>query len=346
MRNSRRALVGVLVVVLATGIFFAGWWAARTALEPPRDTLITTTPVLVTAEAGAVEQSLALGASGQWRAVHEVRPSVDGTVTSIAETAGSLAAGDTILTIDLAPLVVAEGEVPAFRSLGEGTTGPDVAQLEQLLIDLGHLQGDAGSTFDAETTSAVRAWQEEAGLPLSGDVPLGTIVFVDRLPATVRVLAEVGDRVAPGDTIAEVLADAPDFRAIVTEEQLAVIDEGTPVELNRGDTTLTAVAGPTEEVEGATYLTLVGGDGPVCSAPCEQVPTEADSRWAAQAQVVPRAEGVVLPVAAVRTLPDGERFVVDDAGAEVTVTTGASASGQVVVSGLDAGTRVQMPYDE
>lgn len=47
-----------------------------------------------------------------------------------------------------------------------------------------------------------------------------------------------------------------------------------------------------------------------------------------------------------RTRADGERFVLDDADAEVTVTTGASASGQVVVSGLEAGTVVQMPYDE
>lgn len=260
-------------------------------IGPAARPLATSAPALVTAEVGEVEQSLALGAVGQWRAVHEVRPPVEGTVTSIAETGRSLAAGDTILTTDLAPLAVVEEEVPAFRALGEGTTGPDVTQLQQHLIDEGHLSGRPSGTFDADTAAAVRAWQDVEGLPVSGDVPLGTIVFVDGLPAAGRVLAEVGDRVVPGEPVAEVLAAAPNFRAVVTEEQLTLIDESTVVELSRGDTTLTEIAGPTEEVDDATYLTLTGPDGePVCPAPCEQVPTDADSRWGAQAQVVPREE--------------------------------------------------------
>lgn len=344
MSRQRRGLLAVVALAMLAAVFAAGWWAARTALDPPRDPLGSSTPTFVTAEQGQVEQALDLSATGQWRQVQQVGAPVEGTVTATATPDGAFAAGDVVLSINLAPVVVAEGRVPAFRGLQEGLAGADVEQLQLLLSEQGYLEEDPTGSFGPDTATAVRAWQKEQGMPGTGEVPLGTIVFVKNLPSAARILVDVGDRIAPGEPIIEVLADSPNFRAVVTDEQLALVEEGTPVELTRGDASLSAAAGPTEEDDGARYLSLVGsGDEPVCPDPCDEVSTQTDSRWSARAMIVPPEQGVVVPVAALQTRPDGQLFVVTAAGDEVDVEAGASASGRVVIDGLEAGTRVRLP---
>lgn len=341
LQRSGSAIVGLLVVV---AVFGAGWWSARTALEPPRDPLRSSSPVLVTATRGEVGQTLELGAIGEWLAVGTVRPPVSGTVTSISSLDEPLDAGDVTLGVDLMPVVLAEGSVPAFRELSPGTKGPDVAQLQVFLESQGFEVSDDAGTYGPGTTSAVEDWQESIEEAPTGVVPAGMVTFVPDLPASLRMLNDVGDQVMEGDPVAEILAESPTFRAVVTEEQLMMVPEGATVTLTRGEQEFSGVAGPSEQAEEGLYLTIIGADsGPVCGEQCAVVPTEAASRWVARAEVVPTESGVVLPVGAVRTAGDGSRFVVTEAGDMVQIITGASATGQVVVTGLDPGTAVRLP---
>lgn len=290
---------------------------------------------------------LELGAVGEWLAAGQVRPPVSGTATRVAVAAEPMEAGAVVLDVNLMPVVLAEGDVPAFRELSEGAEGPDVAQLQAFLRAQDFEGGEADGDWGEGTTVAVQGWQESLGVPQSGVVPAGMVVFVPELPVSLRSLVEVGDQVGAGEPVAEVLADEPQFRAIVTEDQLAMAEEGARVTLSRDGVELTGVAGPSTEVEGATYMSIVGqGTDPLCQIPCAEVPQDAPSRWTAQVEVQPTESGVVLPLGAIRTAADGSRFVVTDAGADVPVTTGASAGGQVIVTGVDAGTAVRMPYDD
>jgi peptidoglycan hydrolase-like protein with peptidoglycan-binding domain len=82
------------------------------------------------------------------------------------------------------------------------TDGPDVGQLQAGLLAAGDARGlfsVASNHFNGLTEAAVRRWQTAMGLPVTGRIELGTIVF---LPGPIRVDAErvsSGEAATPGD---------------------------------------------------------------------------------------------------------------------------------------------------
>ncbi len=73
------------------------------------------------------------------------------------------------------------GSVPAYRTLKQGVSdGPDVVELNENLIDLGYDPYGAitdEESFDEATAAAVKRWQKAEGLPETGEVELGRVVF-------------------------------------------------------------------------------------------------------------------------------------------------------------------------
>lgn len=65
------------------------------------------------------------------------------------------------------------------------TTGPDVEELEENLAALGYSGFSIDSVFTSHTETAVRAWQEHLGVPATGRVDLGSVVF---LPGPIRAV--------------------------------------------------------------------------------------------------------------------------------------------------------------
>lgn len=64
------------------------------------------------------------------------------------------------------PVIVLPGELPAYRTLRIGVSGPDVIQLKQALVGLGIDAGDVGSDlFDQTTANAVGKLYAQAGYP-------------------------------------------------------------------------------------------------------------------------------------------------------------------------------------
>ncbi len=89
--------------------------------------------------------------------------------------------GGTLWRIDDLPIVLMYGSVPAYRTLEQGISdGPDVAELNQNLIDLGFDPYGAiadDESFGEATAAAVKRWQKAEGLPETGEVELGRVVF-------------------------------------------------------------------------------------------------------------------------------------------------------------------------
>ncbi|HLT83923.1 MAG TPA: hypothetical protein VKZ83_06790 [Phototrophicaceae bacterium] len=78
-------------------------------------------------------------------------------------------AGQVILEVAGRPVIVLPGELPVYRTLRMGTSGPDVLQLKQALESLGIEAGDATSeVFDAATAAAVDALYAQVGYPAPG----------------------------------------------------------------------------------------------------------------------------------------------------------------------------------
>ncbi|ROR97464.1 hypothetical protein EDD28_2063 [Salana multivorans] len=62
------------------------------------------------------------------------------------------------------PVIALPGDLPVYRTLRAGASGPDVAQLQSSLIELGLDPGTSG-TYDAQTAGAVAALYARAGYP-------------------------------------------------------------------------------------------------------------------------------------------------------------------------------------
>jgi peptidoglycan hydrolase-like protein with peptidoglycan-binding domain len=111
----------------------------------------------------------------------ELYDRVSGTFTWLPAVGAVIGRGGTLWRVNNEPVALMYGSVPAYRTLKEGVSaGPDVTELNENLIDLGYdpygaITADEG--FTEATSAAVRRWQHAEGLPETGQVELGRIVF-------------------------------------------------------------------------------------------------------------------------------------------------------------------------
>jgi peptidoglycan hydrolase-like protein with peptidoglycan-binding domain len=105
-----------------------------------------------------------------------------GTFTWLPAVGAVIRQGGTLYKLDNLPVALMYGSVPAYRALKLGVgDGPDVAQLNANLVALGfdpYGAITAGEHFSEATAAAVRRWQESEGLPRTGEVELGRVIFV------------------------------------------------------------------------------------------------------------------------------------------------------------------------
>lgn len=105
-----------------------------------------------------------------------------GTFTWLPAVGAVIRQGGTLYKLDNLPVALMYGSVPAYRALKLSIgDGPDVAQLNANLVALGfdpYGAITAGEHFSEATAAAVRRWQESEGLPRTGEVELGRVIFV------------------------------------------------------------------------------------------------------------------------------------------------------------------------
>ncbi len=347
------SVVVVLVLVVVAG--YAGWWAASVSLAPPEDPLEGQTPTEIAYEVGVetISRELRFDALAQWTTMEGPINRAVGIVTDVGIGPGShVAAGDTLYTVDLRPVVVADGTTPMFRDLRQEAEGPDVAQLQALLVELGFLDVEVDGSFGTSTRRAVEAWQESLGLDDSGVVGLGDVVFVDGLPRSVvpgeRIA--VGRRVVGDEEALRLLPESPRFWIPLSPEQRSLVPSDAPVLVKHPGGEWEAVVAEVVDATqsfGIEYVLTAPNGGPVCGADCASVvPVEGDAEFEVRVVVIPETAGPGLPVMAIRTGADGEPFVRLASGEERPVTVVASTGGTAIVDGIEAGDVVLLPATE
>ena len=193
-RSSRRrrlrwlaagALAVVVVAVLAV-VLLGSRSGAHHGTEtgvPAGDTTASVTRRTLS-ESSTVDGTLGYGST------LELYDRVGGTFTWLPSVGAVIGRGGTLWRIDNLPIVLMYGSVPAYRTLKEGVgDGPDVTELNENLIDLGFDPYGAitdDESFGAATVAAVKRWQKADGLPETGEVELGRVVFA---PSARRVTA-------------------------------------------------------------------------------------------------------------------------------------------------------------
>ena len=151
-----------------------------------------------------------------------------GVVTTVAAGGTTIAIGGSLFSVDFEPTVILTGTVPAYRALDvDATDGPDVQQLEQALVDLGHGAGvTVDEHFDSGTAAAVTRWEDalDRGDP-DGRVELGDVAFAAGPVRIGTITAEVGTRVQEGGTV---LQATPTAHVVTVDLDASRSDEIEP----------------------------------------------------------------------------------------------------------------------
>ncbi len=264
--------------------------------------------------------------------------------TWLPRTGATIRAGGVLYRVDDTPVMLMAGATPAWRPFSLGMTdGPDVRQLQADLL-AGHcadgLFTAATGHYDLLTADAVERWQVASGMPATGWIPLGQVMF---LPAAILV---GGLNVAPGE---------------------AASGGQQPYQVTTGERTVTVPLNPdlpaasVGEIVSIILPSQVSTPGPVTaigttSATSGQLtvtpgrPEATGTGMNVQVQVSLAVQSVrdvlAVPVSALLALAGGGYGleVVTPSGAHrlVGVTTGIFATGQVQVTGpsITSGTKV------
>lgn len=283
-----------------------------------------------------------------------------GTYTELPSSGDHVDCGGVLYRVNNQPVLLLCGPTPAYRSLSEGASGPDVAELNANLVELGYATrsqlNPSADSFSAVTAAALGKLQAKLGEDQTGSLALGQAVF---LPETLRIAtvsSVLGGSAQPG---AQVLAATSD----TLEVQLA-LDPSQQGAVKRGDRALITLpsntsvagrvarlgrvaqvpAGQNASAGGATIPVAISLDHPAQARGLDQAPVQVNiaTRGVNNALNVPVTaivgrSGGGFAVEVVRA--DGQRELV-----AVKLGLFDSAGGRVQVEGsLHVGERVVVP---
>lgn len=336
--------VAAAVLLVAVGVVAGRWTVAPQAEEPQVG------PELYTVVEGSVGQSVNLLAQGSWERSEGPPAGVGGVLTELFVEAGQeVLAGDEVFSVDLRPVVVLVGEVPAFRDLERDVRGPDVRQLQEHLAGLGYAVATDG-VFGASTERAVQAWQDDLGISDDGVARQGDVMFVPDLPVRVD-LAEgvgVGSEIAPGERVLVLLGAEPEFEVAADRgsEGPALEDlEEVRIQTGQAEGWQAEVGAVGQDDDGTATAELHGVDGDsICGEQCDQVSLRQEvTRFPAVAQLGADTEGPMVPLGAITTDAGGEATVQTVEGEQVSIEVLASDGGNAVVDGIEVGDVLSLP---
>lgn len=369
-RRRAAAVGGPLLAAGAAAAALVGGYTLypRQQAAPAADIATSTATVVRTDLSSTVQVAGALGYRGSFGVVNE---STGTAYTALPATGAIVARGQRLYEVDGTQVTLFYGARPAWRSLSEWVLpGPDVAQLDRNLIALGFGKYlTVSDYYTAATSYAVGLWQRSAGLPVTGTVPLGQVVFAPGALRVTGVAAVLGSPPQPGAQVLTATSTAPvvTVQLPVTQEYLVRRGQPVTVTLPDGVTTTpgtvtavssvaTASSGGGQDSAGAppqasggpqeSVAMTVRLDRPLAAGDLDQAPVSV-SIVAAHAGAV-----LAVPVSALVALAGGGYAVqlVHGTGTAATrqliaVRTGLFSSTLVQVSGagIAAGQQVEVP---
>lgn len=360
MTRGRAALATAVTLLLVGAV--AGW-----VLLAPEDDDLTANQTSTYDLASVKRRDLRVGTrlSGQWGygAQRSIPIRASGTVTWLPPAGEQAGLGDVLLRVDNQPVSLMYGATPAYRSMDAGTqpelpttaprngkqkptppvkstppsVGPDVEQLEWGLSQLGYTGFTVDQEFTEGTAAAVRAWQEDLGVPPTGRVDLGDVVF---LPGPVRLHPSPESL---GRSVSDTAVRQSGTERLVTadSEDADWAEAGVRVDVtlpNQETVPGRVIAVGADSESGGTgaqqvTIRLIRDHPQVRPGPVEVIYVSARRR-----------DVLAVPVTALVALAEGGYAVELANGGYVAVEPGLYAEGVVEVTGdLKPGTKVRVP---
>lgn len=340
----RGVVVAGLVVALAAG---AGTWAlidlqgGETAAADAHQRTQHAT-ALVTK--GDLTDARVFAGTLGYGAPTGVPGAASGTLTWLPKPGQVIHRDEVLYAVDERGVRAMTGTVPLWRTLERGRKGADVRQLNENLQALGY-DVATDDAFGPRTERAVRKWQKDRGLTVTGTVTADDVAFVD---GDVRVASVTGRLGQPaGGDVIEVTSTRQVVTATVSQRDAERLAVGTAVDV-RVNGTGDPMPGEVTDVRPSTAegaeskvdvsIAFAAGDRQLPAAAAAQI----DAKGTTEHDVLS------VPVAALVAGPGGSTAVDvvrrDGTTKRVAVRPGFSAAGRIAVTGdVHEGDEVVVP---
>jgi multidrug efflux pump subunit AcrA (membrane-fusion protein) len=251
--------------------------------------------------------------------VTEVNP---GTIyTSLPQVGAVIQEDQSLYSLSNEPVPLLYGAIPAYRAFYVGMSdGADVGELTHDLIGLGYGTGLTQSDhYSTATAAAVRRWQGALGLPATGEMLLGEVVFEPVPIRVTSVTASVGESTGGGGGAASGGGSSGGGGAVlsatsVTRQVSIALDASEQSEVAVGDKVTITLP------NNATTPGVVSSVGTVATAPASSGSTSSGTSGASSPTIT------VL----VKPTDPAASGTWDQAPVTVTITTGAVSNALVV----------------
>ena len=239
----RRRVIASLVVLALVGTGLAVWSFGRAGRQANEGIDNGTSTSLATVTRGSLSSRTSVNGTLTYAGSHSVVNQATGTLTALPAVGDVIEPGEVLYRVNGDPVVLLQGNVPAYRVLVQGLSGPDVKQLNADLVDLGYATGaaldPASDRFGSQTSRALRKLQARLGLETTGVLLLGQAVF---LPSGVRVTEVSATSGTPAEQGVSVLSATSTTRQVSIEldaakQGLVEVEDRVTITLPDGATT-------------------------------------------------------------------------------------------------------------
>jgi hypothetical protein len=215
--------------------------ATRAGQEPPANT--------GTVERGKLSDMISQYGTLTYRARSEGSPyavinQAQGTYTTLPDAGDNVDCGEVLYRVDDHPVLLLCGSTPAYRSLAQGDSGPDVAELNANLVHLGYATrarlGPSSAHFSSETASALEKLQSKLGEDRTGSLKLGQVVFLPESVRIATVAGELGGAAQPGAHVLDATSDTLGVQLALDPSQQDEVKAGDRAQITLpGNTSVT-----------------------------------------------------------------------------------------------------------
>lgn len=143
--------------------------------------------------------------------------------------------GQGLYSVNGTPVALLYGPTPAYRTLSEGDTGADIAQLNADLVALGDATSaelDPNSdTFSAATVTAVDQLQANLGITQTGSLSLGQVVFLPTAARVTTVSATLGAPLSYGAQVMQATSTTRQVQVALDASQQSDVAVGDKVSI-------------------------------------------------------------------------------------------------------------------
>lgn len=373
-RRRRTASITTGIVVAAGLAGTLGWLTLDSRSAPAGTPAVTTVPTSQAAveRTDVAERNQLTGTLGHAGSFTVIAPAM-GTLTRTVDVGRVVRQGQSLYEVDGKPVMLMYGKRPVWRAFTSGmSNGADVQQLEAALRALGHGSGLTVDThFSTATYRAIRRWQAATGLPVSGSIPLGQLVFLPQAARITGHSVESGATVQPGTPVE---TGTTDQRVVIVQlptADLSTTHVGDRVTVLLADghtqrqgrvvmiSTIATTASPSSSSgssSGADSGSAGGGNAGQSTTPVDIAVDGPIDGFVEQAQVQVfitaelHKDVLAVPIVSLRARPGGQYEVVAvDGGSprHVPVTVGLfddiDQRAEVSGPGLAEGMRVEVP---